>query len=652
MSFASFLVQTLNLTIMKVVKFLLILICICSAAQAQKKILVLGSSTSTCFFGPSTLDNCYLTMLQKHFESAGTPIVFDNRAVAGDNCYQGMPLNYTPPPGRSTPRPFNNITEGLQGNPDIVLVNFPSNGYDVFSVDEVMYCLRTIRQTANNAGKPCYITTSQPRNDPESFRTAETRMKMGQIKDRVLGEFGNFAINFWDEIVDPADNTIKPQYNADGTHLNDAGHRVLFSRVRDRNILGSNTQPPATGNGLNYRYYEGNWNSLPDFNSITPVKTGTSANLDLSVRNRNDNFGMVWQGSIQIPVSGNYIFELSSDDGSRFYLNSGYNPYTTPLLNNDGLHGDQDFVSASVYLNAGTYPIAASFFEAYGNESFKLLWSGPGISRQEVPNSAFGAAPQTGSGLNYRYYEGDWNSLPDFNALSPVKSGQTGSIDLGPRNRNDYFAFLWEGFLSIPSSGNYTFELESDDGSQFFFNSTYHYGATPTVNNDGLHGVNPAAAASLYINAGTYPVAAGFFEKWGDETMRLYWSGPGIERQLIPASAFSRTASSVTSTLPGLVNLKSATDMEAGVPLVYPNPFRDKVKLDINVLEDSRDARFEIYDRFGRLVQKQSLDRLKKGRAVIDIPVPGLPPNTGGVYVLKLIIGNLPVKTFKLFQQQ
>lgn len=620
---------------------------------AQKKILILGSSTSTCFFGPSSLENCYVTRLQRHFEAGGTAVQIDNRAVAGDNVYQGMPLGYQPPAGRQSPRPYNNITEGLQGNPDVVLVNFPSNGYDVFSVDEVLFCLRTIRNTALAAGKPCYITTSQPRNDPESFRTPETRAKMLQIKNSVLGEFGEFAINFWDEIVDD-NNFIKPQYNADGTHLNDAGHAVLFTRVRDRNIL--NSVPPAIGNGLNYRYYEGYWNSLPDFNSISPVKTGTSGNFDLAVRNRNDYFGMVWEGSIRIPVSGYYTFDLSSDDGSKFYFNSGYSSSATPLLNNDGLHGDDAVASTTIYINAGSYPCAASYFEAYGGETMRLYWTGPGIPKQQVPNSAFGGAPQPAQGLVYRYFEGDWDHLPDFNSIAPVKSSATAAIDLSPRNRDDYFGFVWEGNLTVPASGNYTFEVESDDGSKFWFNGNYNAYANPTVNNDGLHGDAPAAQSTIYINAGTYPIAAAYFEKWGGEAMRVYWSGPGVPRQLISPGSLTRTNAT------GPVAAFAQSEAGAGVsgprpglpvpPLVlYPNPVTEKINVSFTSKTNTSQGSIQLYNLDGRLIKSLKAGKIFKGQNNVNVRLDDLRLQPGAAYLIRLNIPGEPSQTARLLKK-
>lgn len=490
---------------------------------SQKKLLILGSSTSTCFFGPSTVDSCYVTRLQRYYQDKGAAFILDNRAVAGDNCYHGMPLNYIPPAGRNVPRPYYNITEGLTGNPDVVLVNYPSNGYDIYSVQEVMFCLRSIKQTANSAGKPCYITTTQPRDYPGD----DTRRKMAEIRDSVLKEFGSYAINFWDDIVNPATNTILDVYNTDGTHLNNAGHAVLFRKVAEKDIM--NLSPVNNDNGLRYRYYEGDWNSLPDFNSLVPAKTGSSANVNLGVRPAgiNDHYAFIWDGYINIPVTGTYTFESISDDGSKLYING------SALLNNDGVHA-QLSVTVAITLAAGQYPISIAFFEKDGGETLQLYWSGPGLNRQIIPDGAFiaGAAP-SGSGLNYRYYEGNFNSLPDFNTLSPVKSGNSPNIDLGvrPANITDHFAFIWDGYINIPTAGTYTFETVSDDGSKVSLNGA------AIVNNDGVH-APLSAAGSITLAAGMYPISIAFFEKDGGETMQVYWSGPGFGRQVIPDAAF------------------------------------------------------------------------------------------------------------------
>ncbi|MEO6931703.1 MAG: T9SS type A sorting domain-containing protein [Chitinophagaceae bacterium] len=211
--------------------------CSFTQASAQRKLLILGSSTSSCTIGQSTT-GCYVNRLKTYYAQQGAPIQVANRAVAGEDVYRGMPTSYTPPPGRRNPNAGFNITDGLrEENPDVVLISYPSNGYDVFTVKEVMFCLRTIKQTANAAGKPCFVTTSQPRYDEFTFNTSAVRRTLAEIKDSVLAEFGTYAIDFWSGLVNNADTTLLPQFNWDGTHPNDAGHGVLLQQMINKNIF-------------------------------------------------------------------------------------------------------------------------------------------------------------------------------------------------------------------------------------------------------------------------------------------------------------------------------------------------------------------------------------------------------------------------------
>jgi len=161
--------------------------------------------------------------------------------------------------------------------------------------------------------------------------------------------------------------------------------------------------------GLIYQYYEGDWDQLPDFNSLPILKTGMSAQPDIGVRNRNDQFGFLWQGYIKIPTTGNYVFEICSDDGSEFFFNQYYvsDVNTVATISNDGLHGDQCRNISMTNLAAGIYPIAATFFEQGGGESFRLNWDPPGSGAALIPASAFsdantppGTAPAAPSNLN------------------------------------------------------------------------------------------------------------------------------------------------------------------------------------------------------------------------------------------------------------
>ncbi|MFA5803171.1 MAG: family 20 glycosylhydrolase [Melioribacteraceae bacterium] len=139
----------------------------------------------------------------------------------------------------------------------------------------------------------------------------------------------------------------------------------------------------TTMNGINYKYYEGDWTSVPNFETLIPTKSGKLYHISLSdIKPREDQFGVELDGLIKIVKAGEYTFYLSSDDGSKFYFNN------YELINNDGLHGTKD-VSAKINLTAGKYPFKILYFEKGGDQSLKLEFESAGISRRLVPASLF-----------------------------------------------------------------------------------------------------------------------------------------------------------------------------------------------------------------------------------------------------------------------
>ena len=178
------------------------------------------------------------------------------------------------------------------------------------------------------------------------------------------------------------------------------GQSYIF-KVRAKDAAGnlSGFSSTVTGEsvetGLTYKYYHGQWNALPNFNSLSPVATGSVSDVDISVRTQVDNFGFLFEGFIDIPVTGNYTFETRSDDGSKLYINSssGLKAYDESYLvvNNDGLHGPQ-YREGTIYLTQGSHPIAVTFFERAGGEIVEVYWKNTahGVGgRQRVPASAY-----------------------------------------------------------------------------------------------------------------------------------------------------------------------------------------------------------------------------------------------------------------------
>ncbi|MBN1412943.1 MAG: carbohydrate-binding protein, partial [Spirochaetales bacterium] len=174
------------------------------------------------------------------------------------------------------------------------------------------------------------------------------------------------------------------------------------------------TPTQAAGDaGLNYAYYEGSWDALPDFTSLTPVRTGTVSNFDISVRDVNDNFGFRYTGYIRIAYAGAYTFYTGSDDGSRLYIDSQL------IVDNDGLHGAQER-SGSVALVAGDHSITVTFFEKGGDEVLDVSYEGPYVTKQLVPGSVL-----------YRTSSGTPNPSPVSTATPTSVPGQQDITNLG-----------------------------------------------------------------------------------------------------------------------------------------------------------------------------------------------------------------------------
>lgn len=208
-------------------------------SQIYKRICVIGSSTSWGYFdGLYPRDSGYAFKLSKYYKSLNIIDTLYNIAVNGSDPYIGMPSSYFPPDGRDAPDGRYNITKAVNffPKPDVIIVNYPSNHYDYFTYSEVLFCLQTIKDSANAKGIACYITTTQPR---DNFNVGE-REKLRILRDSIMNRFGDFALDFYSPIVQDPEMIIKPEYSlGDGVHTNPAGQTVLENVVIDKSILYS-----------------------------------------------------------------------------------------------------------------------------------------------------------------------------------------------------------------------------------------------------------------------------------------------------------------------------------------------------------------------------------------------------------------------------
>jgi len=131
--------------------------------------------------------------------------------------------------------------------------------------------------------------------------------------------------------------------------------------------------------GLNFAYYRGEWDKLPDFTKLTPVNSGRmDASFNLDKMPDLNNFGCVMEGYIEIKEEGYYIFTLDSDDGAKLFINDDL------VLVNDGLHAMGNTQTYMIPLQKGFYSVRAEYFQRGGERGLSVLYVQPG-TEQPLP---------------------------------------------------------------------------------------------------------------------------------------------------------------------------------------------------------------------------------------------------------------------------
>lgn len=333
--------------------------------------------------------------------------------------------------------------------------------------------------------------------------------------------------------------------------------------------------PATTDNNINYGYYEGLWNELPDFATLTPVATGTQSDFSLNNRLRNGGYGFVFTGSINVPADAIYTFYLSSDDGSRLSIDGDV------VVNHDGQHKFELEKTGATFLAAGTHAIKLEYFENNSADGLLLSWSADGMAKKPVTKFDLGSqvvdipppvtttvtppAPLPEPKVSYSYYEGNWNTLPAFDSLQPVKTGKLDNFSLAPAEQNNLFAFRFDSRISVDVAGAYTFYTASDDGSRLYVNDQL------VVDNDGLHPKTEKNGV-VTLASGEHDVRVEYFEKTGGDTLEVLWSGPGINKAEIPDSAFV--------TLPAAANGAASAPVDKMKFEVFNGAFTTLIQLD------------------------------------------------------------------------
>lgn len=146
-----------------------------------------------------------------------------------------------------------------------------------------------------------------------------------------------------------------------------------YKRSELAEMLAEASAPPLLSN-LRYALYLGKWEELPDFSSLQPEGSGALPGNLLTLdpaKDRKGAFGLLFEADLHLPKSGDYVFSLTSDDGSALVVDG------ETVVGNDGIHPART-VTAKEALEAGLHTLKVPYFEAGGHRTLALSIQGPG----------------------------------------------------------------------------------------------------------------------------------------------------------------------------------------------------------------------------------------------------------------------------------
>ncbi|MBL4698740.1 MAG: hypothetical protein JKX70_07890 [Phycisphaerales bacterium] len=261
-------------------------------------------------------------------------------------------------------------------------------------------------------------------------------------------------------------------------------------------------------------------------------------------------------GKINFPRAGTWTIGLGSDQSARVYLG--------------GQVAIDDTTGHSFRWRYGTgpapqgeMPIEIQYWEGWSDSGLVLTWKGPGDAFESViPASAFSmnevdpALGTGGDGLLVYWVDNarhaskvghiDWQNYDRTTFEANIAweltrgtfAGTTIIDDTGAEStsfgglKTDYFGLRAVGYIEIPTSGSWRFNMGSDQSAQLFIDGQM-------VINDEVGHSHRWRSGTIDLDAGQHSFEVRYWEGWSDAGLTVTWTPPNGSEVVIPPSAFS-----------------------------------------------------------------------------------------------------------------
>jgi len=316
----------------------------------------------------------------------------------------------------------------------------------------------------------------------------------------------------------------------------------------------------GNGTGLKGEYFAG-----MNFNTLIKSQIDPTVNFDWGNGNPknlngtsmtsigNDNFSVRWTGQVQAIESGTYTFTTTTDDGARLWIGDVNG---TPLIDK-WINQAVAPWSGNVTLVAGQkYNIRFDYFEDGYLSEARLSWLRPNAgTSQIIPQSqlypTLGVAGGSGTITREVWTNSNGNSVNAIPLTTTPNIVDTLTSMEAPTDWTDAYGTRLRGYITPPTTGNYTFWIAGDDATELWLSTNNSaankvkiaYNTTWTSSREWNKFTTQQSAAIPLTAGQKYYVEALHQDGGGGDNLAVGWLKPGesgtAPSEVVPGTALS-----------------------------------------------------------------------------------------------------------------
>ncbi len=261
-----------------------------------------------------------------------------------------------------------------------------------------------------------------------------------------------------------------------------------------------------------------------------------------------------WNGFVVPKYSQVYTFFSNHDDGVKVWVNNSL------IINQEGTCCTEHSGTTAALTAGNFYPIMIEYNNTSGGGNVNLSWQSTSQVKEIVPQSQlYPYNKGCTNGLNVQFFDdamvggtGPLGNQSGVGYLSTLINNcysdywANGSNVPGvgfPANSSftsgDYWGVSYQGFITVPVTGAYTFYRCADNGFRLYINDM-----TTQINFGGdywdatkWNNAGTATSVPVQFTAGIkYPIRIDFADATGGASYYLHWSYSGQSEQSIPST--------------------------------------------------------------------------------------------------------------------